>query len=108
MTPDESHQLLACRLQHKNEMRGIGVRELVAPLPFPRCVGWPRLARCEVSLVERPNVEVSARTKIIQGRLAEHEITDPHRRWRNVRSAVNHVTDTANDATEVHTTALPV
>lgn len=35
MTPYEADQLLRRRLQHENEIRRVGFRELRAPLPFP-------------------------------------------------------------------------
>lgn len=102
MTPDEPNELLGRRLEHQNKVRGIGLGELPAPLPFARCHGGPGCAWREVCLVECANVEVGEGVEIFYASFAKHEITDDHGRWRDTGRACNRAAEATDEATEVH------
>src|SRR5262245_54444861 len=87
MTPDEADQLPCRSLEHQNEMRGVERRKLLAPLPFPRCIGGSRAEGPDVRLVERAHVELGEWPQIADGGLAEHQIADEPRRGMHTRSA---------------------
>src|SRR5262249_53435981 len=70
MAPDEADQLFGRRLEHKNEMRGVDFRQLLAPLPFASGIGRSRPEWTNVRLIERANMEFGQRSQIGDAGLA--------------------------------------
>jgi len=88
--------------EHENEMCRVSFGELLAPLPFPSCVGRPRPERSDVRLVERANMELSERAQIGDGGFAQRQIADVHRRRENARRTPNDAADSMDQTAESH------